>query len=31
MGFSPADPQFESRTRESFARQGIVVGRGLRD
>jgi uncharacterized protein (TIGR00369 family) len=28
MGFSPADPRFESRTRESFARQGIMAHLG---
>ena len=31
MGFVPADPQFEQRTRASFAKQGaIAVGEVLR-
>ena len=28
MAFEPADPQFERRTRESFARQGIMAHLG---
>ncbi len=31
MGFNPADPQFEQRTRASFAKQGaIAVGEVIR-